>query len=203
MNHLGVVHWTDEYGNAMIRSLLEAAAEIHPALSIVATAIPGELSSDEDYKHAINVLAQAKSRWFFMLSGGDTIKGLFRYAIQKKIAGTGEHVWIIFSGAAASFLSDALNQAYRGGFGIFQALNARPGFPVFDSFVRAWKALGSSEDDLAFLQETIPNYPNHDFQPPPYDSSFFELDPSILASTTFDSTILMGLSIIITQLINS
>lgn len=202
VSHLGIVHWNDDYGNAYVRSLLQTATEVYPEMNIVSVDIPshGASKTQRDYENAINTLAKTNFRWFFFLGDQADYESLMPYAVEKGIAGTGAHVWLINSASLVPYFEglvlekgSALADATRG-VGLFAAQNGRPGMQVFDEFVEKWQKLGN-ERDIGFLNERLPRYTDlPDDNSPIFTPTVFQLDPSILASTIFDETVMLGLS---------
>jgi len=210
VNHLGVVHRNDEYGNAYVRSVLEQSATLHPELTIISADLPNRDSVAQDYEDALSVMERSKYRWFFgIFSASAEYMGLMDVAIAKGIAATGKHVWLFNGAGSAPFFetmelptNSSLALATRG-VGLFSALNGLPsssGTPnALDKFTERFQTLNNAAD-IAYVNSRLPVYDNVDFDSPGFEgpqvsnSTFGIGDLSIFASTLFDETILLGLS---------
>lgn len=199
VSHVGLVHWNDDHGNAVVRAINDIAARYHPDLAIVATDIPSVGATREDYASALAILERTNFRWFYASVSDEDCLNLIEQAVEKKMAGTGEFVWI-FLGSILSSVADkelkrgtALAQGMQG-VGFFTSKRGRPGIPVFDKFVQALKKL-DNPSDVALLNSRMVRYPDEpDFPPPMARREAFAQDPSAFASIVFDSTIMFGLS---------
>ena len=102
--HVGIVHWNDDHGNAVVRALNEIAAEHYPELTVVAADIPSLGATPQDYADAVDILARTKYRWFYASVSADDVIALTEEAVRRGIAGTGEHVWMFYGSILSSFI---------------------------------------------------------------------------------------------------
>ena len=199
VSHVGIVHWNDDHGNAVIRAINEIAAQHHPELTVVAVDIPAIGATPEDYAKAIKILARTKFRWFYASVSADDCMGLIEQAVENGMAGTGKHVWMFLGSILAPFPGmqvekDSLLAQGMPGVGFFTQKMGRPGMPVFDKFEQAFTKLDNPED-LALLDSRMVRYPDEpDFPRAVASSSALATDPTFFASTVFDSVIMLGLS---------
>ena len=96
VTHFGILHWHDDHGNAVSRAFLQTATDLYPELDVVAADIPIH-ATQKDYKNAIDTLKRTGFRWFYGIGGPSDMAELISEAVKQGIAGTGEHVWIIYS----------------------------------------------------------------------------------------------------------
>ena len=197
VSHVGIIHWNDDHGNAIIRAINEISAQYHPALVIVAADIPSIGATPEDYATALDILEKTHFRWFYASVSAEDCLALMEQASNKKLAGTGEHMWMFYGTILSSIVDTKMNHTLAqamSGAGFFILKLGRPGMPVFDKFVEAWKKL-DNPSDVALLNSRMVQYPDErDFPPPVAESTMFATDPSAFASVVFDSTIMFGLS---------
>ena len=197
VSHVGIVHWNDDHGNAIIRAINEVSTQHHPELVIVAADIPSVGATPEDLAVALDILEKTHFRWFYASVSAEDCLALMEQAMNKKLAGTGEHMWMfkgtILSSIVGMEVNNTLAQAMSG-VGFFVPKLGRPGMPVFDKFVEAWKEL-DNPSDVALLNSRMVQYPDEpEFSQPVAASTMFAMDPSDFASVVFDSTIMFGLS---------
>jgi hypothetical protein len=198
VKHVGVIHESNEYGTTYLSAILEEAERSYPELKVFAVDLPQTSVSVDGYTLAMASLRKTGYRWFYVI-GVDTLElpGMVEAAISAGIAGTEDYVW--FYSAILGDLNGLIVEnnsptaITMHGSGQLIRLGGREGEPVYDSFISRYKSLGSLEN-LAYIQEKAPVYPN-DLDYPGMDAaSYTDHDPTTTATFTFDETIMFGLA---------
>ena len=108
---------------------------------------------------------------------------LLQEAFRQGVVGSGRHVWtfrdlprttggnVIRTEYAPD---DPLLLSLQGALRL-EPVNGAPGIARYDSFVDAWKEIGTSEEDMAYLKSKLPKYPDDPTYRPILDASTFEL----------------------------
>lgn len=199
IDHLGVLHINDEFGNAFLRSLLEKSSSLHPDLSIVAIDLPARGATEKTYEDVVDVLVKTEYRWFFgIFDSIPDYEMVMAEALRRGIVGTGEHTWILTQGSIPHIFSDPIEKdsvigRASGGIAIYQKNGGRPGAKVYDNFADRFQTLANS-DDIFQLSSIIPLSDSPNLTLAPFDGTVFERTSSSVVAHAFDATIALGLA---------
>jgi hypothetical protein len=202
VEHFGVLHWNDEFGNSFSRAVSQVATEYYPDLKIVTVSFPFLDATQEDYLNAVKTLAKSEYRWFYYVGSNIALESILIMAHEEGIVGTGEHVWILNGGSFNNWIENTnppknspLAKAMKG-LATFPNVFGKPGMETFDNFSQRWKSLDNPSDQ-DYIESLRPQYNgavDGGFELIPQAGVVYSLDPAIIASIIFDTTVLLGLS---------
>jgi len=170
--HLVVPHEQQEYGTTLLSSIVVAASEHCPEMTILPVSIPEPgLATDEDIRTAVTAIKNSGFKHIFFVGDVETFKHLLLLGSEEGIAGNSEYLWT-GSWSVGFKLSEEeveenskLHKALQG----FGSVNVEAGVAgqgdtPYDNFVKAFQSL-ANPDDMAFINNRQP-YPDS-FIPPP------------------------------------
>lgn len=185
--HLAIPHEQQQYGTAQLASIVKAATEFCPEMSILPVSVPEEgVATDDDYKNAAAVIKNSGFRHIFVIGSSDTLKGLLNWGIEEGIAANPDYLWAGHWGSAKNLevpVNSTLQNALQG-FGsiTLEAGVAGKGGAAYDKFIEAFAKL-ANPDDIDYINSRQP-YPESFIPPPTFNkilrgSPFFQYDAII------------------------
>lgn len=183
--HLVVPHEQQDYGITMSSSIVSAATEICPEMSIFPLSIPEDFN-DLDVKNAATAIKNSEFKHVFYIGSQDSLQPLLERGVKEGIAGNSDYFWTAPWGAVKNMEApeDSDLAMALAGFGsvTLEAGVAGQGESPYDRFKKAFASL-ANPTDLAFINSRQP-YADSFIPPPTFNkiirgSPFFQYDAII------------------------
>lgn len=193
VEHFGVIHQNDAYGNKYMTSI-RAATKKFPGMTVVSIDVPASWPTKEDYARAVSILKKTKFRYFFAILTNLKYAPLMEEAHKQGIAGTGEHTWIYADGISIPTVTNpeyirdsplhlaSLGLSRMAAVGGFENVSA-----TYDKYLKAYKSLANPQD-VEVLQSLQPSYPER------INEAILSSPKSTSFSILYDTVIALGLA---------
>lgn len=197
VRYLILTHSSTEYSNAIVNGMLANAERFYTDFSLKIISVSEQA---QDFDFLVNAILNTEIRYVYAIFDGTQYPRLFESAVQRGL--DQNYTWIWTTAGTEELLLDqefssdsAILRMAKGSL-LYGNVGSAEHIGRYDAFVNAWKKVGRSEADRAYLQRIVPQFPADFSYRPIFDENLFETNSTAFsfAPLYYDTTILMGLA---------